>query len=139
VRRSPLGTAVTTGLLYQPQMTDDDECGAVGGMRIGRRNRSTRRKPTPAPLCPQQIPHDQTRARTRAAAVGSQQTVIIAPYFEPFKSSPYPHIIFLSLFNYPFSYALVSQVIYCSNVFRPAFCWAMHFLHPLPPLCYTSH
>jgi hypothetical protein len=24
------------GLLYQPQMIDEDECGAVGGMRIGR-------------------------------------------------------------------------------------------------------
>jgi hypothetical protein len=35
------------GLLYQPLMIDDDECGAVGGMRIGRGNRSTRRKPVP--------------------------------------------------------------------------------------------
>jgi hypothetical protein len=33
VRLSPLGTAATTGLLYQPQMTDD-ECGAVGGIRL---------------------------------------------------------------------------------------------------------
>jgi hypothetical protein len=31
-----------TGLLYQPRMIDD-ECGAVGGMRTGRGNRSTRR------------------------------------------------------------------------------------------------
>jgi hypothetical protein len=38
--------------------------GTVGGMKIGRGNRRTRRKPTPAPLCPSQIPHDQTRART---------------------------------------------------------------------------
>jgi hypothetical protein len=36
---------------------DDDECGAIGGMRIGRGNRSTRTKPTPMPLCPPQIPH----------------------------------------------------------------------------------
>jgi hypothetical protein len=28
--------------------------GAIGGMKIGRGNRSTRRKPTPAPLCPPQ-------------------------------------------------------------------------------------
>jgi hypothetical protein len=35
VRLSPVGTAATIGLLYQPQMTDDDECGAIGGMRIG--------------------------------------------------------------------------------------------------------
>jgi hypothetical protein len=27
----------------------------------------------PAPLCPPQIPHDETQARTRAAAVGSQR------------------------------------------------------------------
>jgi hypothetical protein len=30
--------------------------GAIGGMKFGRGNRSTRRKPTPAPLCPPQIP-----------------------------------------------------------------------------------
>jgi hypothetical protein len=60
------------GLLYQPQMIDD-ECGAVGGMRFGRGNRSTWRKPAPVALCSPQIPHDLTRARTRAAAVGSQR------------------------------------------------------------------
>jgi hypothetical protein len=43
-----------------------------GGMKIGRGNRSTRRTFSPAPLCPPQIPLDQTRARTRAAAVGKQ-------------------------------------------------------------------
>jgi hypothetical protein len=73
VRLSPLGTAATTDLLYQPQMIDDDDCGAIGGMKIGRGNRSTRRKPAPAPLRPPQIPLDQTRARTWAAAVGSQR------------------------------------------------------------------
>jgi hypothetical protein len=36
------------GLLYQPRMIGDDECGAVGGMRIGMGNRSTRRKPVPS-------------------------------------------------------------------------------------------
>jgi hypothetical protein len=69
---SPLGTAATSGLLYKPQMIDEGDCGAIGGMKIGRGNRSTRRKPAPGPLCPPQIPHDQTRARTRAAAVESQ-------------------------------------------------------------------
>jgi hypothetical protein len=73
VRLSPLGTAATTGLLYQPQMIDDRDCGEIHGMKIGRGNRSTRRKPAPAPLCPPQIPHDQTCTRTRAAAVGSQR------------------------------------------------------------------
>jgi hypothetical protein len=42
-------------------------------MKIGRGNRSTRRKPAPTPLCPPQIPLDQTRDRTRAATVGSQR------------------------------------------------------------------
>jgi hypothetical protein len=42
-------------------------------MRIGRGNRSTRGKPAPVPLCPPQIPHALTWARTRATAVGSQR------------------------------------------------------------------
>jgi hypothetical protein len=46
---SPLGTAATSGLLYKPQMIDENDCGAIGGMKIGRGNRSTRRKPAPAP------------------------------------------------------------------------------------------
>jgi hypothetical protein len=54
-------------------MIDDGDSGEIGGMKIGRGNPNTRRKPVPAPLCPQQIPHDQTRSRTRAAAVGSQR------------------------------------------------------------------
>jgi hypothetical protein len=36
VRLSPIGTAATTGLLYQPQMIDVGDCGAIGGMNIGR-------------------------------------------------------------------------------------------------------
>jgi hypothetical protein len=53
-----LGTAATTGLLYsyQPRMIGDGDCGEIGGMKIGRGNRSTRRKLAPAPLCPPQIP-----------------------------------------------------------------------------------
>jgi hypothetical protein len=73
VRLSLLGTSATAVLLYQPRMIDDDDYGAVGGMRIGRGNRSTRRKPAPVPLCPPQIPHDLSWDRTRAAAVGSQR------------------------------------------------------------------
>jgi hypothetical protein len=60
------------GLLWEAQLTDD-ECGAIGGMRIGRRNWSTRRKLAPVPLCPPQIPHDMILARTRTAAVGSRR------------------------------------------------------------------
>jgi hypothetical protein len=70
VRLSPLGTAATTGLLYPPQMIDDGDYGAIGEMKIGSGNRSTRRKPASATLFPPQIPHEQTGTRTRAAAVG---------------------------------------------------------------------
>jgi hypothetical protein len=51
----------------------DDDDGEFGEMNIGRGNRSTRKKPAPGPLCPPQIPLDQIRARTRAAAMGSQR------------------------------------------------------------------
>jgi hypothetical protein len=71
---SPLGTAATSGLLYKPQMIDEDGCGAIGGMKIGRGNRSTWRKPAPAPLCPPQIPHDQTRGRTPGRRGGKPAT-----------------------------------------------------------------
>jgi hypothetical protein len=46
---SPPGTAATSGQLYKPQMIDEGDCGAIGGMKIGRGNRSTQRKPAPAP------------------------------------------------------------------------------------------
>jgi hypothetical protein len=64
VHRPPIG------LLYQPWIIDD-ECGTVGGMRIGLGSRSTWRKPAPVPLCPPRIPHDVTWAWTWAIAVGS--------------------------------------------------------------------
>jgi hypothetical protein len=69
----PLGTSATEWPILPAPGDYDDDDGEVGGMKIGRGNRSTRRKPTPAPLCPPQIPFDQTRARTRAASVGSQR------------------------------------------------------------------
>jgi hypothetical protein len=40
-------------------MIDEGDYGAIGGMNIGRGNRSTQRKPAPAPFCPPQIPLDQ--------------------------------------------------------------------------------
>jgi hypothetical protein len=73
MRPSPLGTAATVWPVVPAPMIDDDDCGAIGGMQIDRGNRSTRRKPAPVPLCSPQIPHDLTRARTRAAAVGMQR------------------------------------------------------------------
>jgi hypothetical protein len=55
-----------------PAPDDDDDCGAISGMRIGRGNWSTQRKPAPVPLCPSQTPHDLTQARTQATTVGRQ-------------------------------------------------------------------
>jgi hypothetical protein len=67
----PLGTSATEW----PIVPAPGDCGdgEFGGIKIGRGNQSTRRKPAPAPLCPPQIPLDQTRARTRAAMLGSQR------------------------------------------------------------------
>jgi hypothetical protein len=45
-----LGTAATTGLLYQPRMIGEGDCGEIGGMKFGKGNQSTRRKSAPAPL-----------------------------------------------------------------------------------------
>jgi hypothetical protein len=67
----PLGTSATEWPVV-PAPGDYDD-GEFSGMKIVRGNRSTVRKPAPAPLCPPQIPLDQTRARTRAAALGSQR------------------------------------------------------------------
>jgi hypothetical protein len=67
----PLGTSA----IYWPIVPAPGDCedGELCGMKIGKGNRDTRRKPAPAPLCSPQILFDQTRARTRAAAVGSQR------------------------------------------------------------------
>jgi hypothetical protein len=54
VQLGPLGTAATDCLVV-PAPGDYDN-GEFGGMKISRENRSTRRKPAPASLCPPQIP-----------------------------------------------------------------------------------
>jgi hypothetical protein len=80
VRPSPLVTSVTSKpIVPAPDDDDDDDNGADDEyrtfdiMRVGKGNRSTRRKPTPVPLFPQQIPHDLTCDRTQAAAVGNRR------------------------------------------------------------------
>jgi hypothetical protein len=50
--------------VYQLWMRGDDVCGAIGGMRIGRGNRSTQRKSSLVPLCLPQIPYDLIPDRT---------------------------------------------------------------------------
>jgi hypothetical protein len=62
---SPLCTSETIWPIVPAP--DDGERGAVGGMRIGRGNQSSRRKPAPVPLYSPQIPHDLACDRTRTA------------------------------------------------------------------------
>jgi hypothetical protein len=116
---NPLGTAATSGVLYKPQMIDEDDCGATGGIMIGRGNRSTRRKPAPAPFCPPQIPHDQTRARTRATAVGSQRLTAWA-MARP-KSSTFLNKQFISGTSWAHSSWNDHLLVTCSVLHRPCF------------------
>jgi hypothetical protein len=39
--RWDFGSAATTGLLYQPRMIDDGDCGETGGMKIGKPRHSS--------------------------------------------------------------------------------------------------
>jgi hypothetical protein len=55
IHLGPLGTAATIRPIV-PAPGDYDD-GEIGGMMVGRGNRSTRRKPAAVPLCPPQIPH----------------------------------------------------------------------------------
>jgi hypothetical protein len=50
VQLGPLGTAATKRPIVEVPGDYDD--GEIGGMIIGRENRSTRRRPVPVPLCP---------------------------------------------------------------------------------------
>jgi hypothetical protein len=70
VQLGPLGTAATNRPILLAQ--GDYDNGEIGGMMIGRENRSTRRKPAPLPVCLSQTLH-AAQTRTWAAAVGSQR------------------------------------------------------------------
>jgi hypothetical protein len=54
-------------------MIDEDDCGAIGGMKIGRGNRSTGRKPVPVPFVHHKSHMTWPELEPRAAAVGSQR------------------------------------------------------------------
>jgi hypothetical protein len=61
--------------------------GAIGGIKIGRGNQSTRRKPAQRHFVHHKIPHDQTRARTPDRRDGKPATnrlsygaAILAPF-----------------------------------------------------------
>jgi hypothetical protein len=60
VQLGPLSTAATNRPIVPAP--GDYEDGEIGGMMVGRGNRSTRRKPAPVPFCPPQIPHTYLNA-----------------------------------------------------------------------------
>jgi hypothetical protein len=57
VQLRPPSTSATNWPTVPPPSNYD---GGFGGTMIGMGNRSARRKPAPVPLCPPQIPNDQT-------------------------------------------------------------------------------
>jgi hypothetical protein len=65
------------GPLVLVQYGDNYGCGAVGGMRIGRGSRRTRRDCILMPICPQ-VPHALNLDQFQAAEVGSRQLTAIA-------------------------------------------------------------
>jgi hypothetical protein len=93
------------------QMIDDD-CGEIGGMRIGRGNRTTRRKPAPMPLYPPQITHDLTWARTRrltAWAMARPLPLMPKVFFPSLPGSP----------SIPFFHGVVIEKLVWVNGFCP--------------------
>jgi hypothetical protein len=63
-------TIISVSKQYRVDYRIINECEGVGGMRIGRVNRSNRKKPAPVSLCPPYISRGITWDRTPAAAVG---------------------------------------------------------------------
>jgi hypothetical protein len=55
----PLGTAATNRSVVSA--LGDYDYGEIGGIMIGKENRSTQRKPAPVPLCPPQTLHSLPR------------------------------------------------------------------------------
>jgi hypothetical protein len=123
VKLSPLGTSAT----ISPTVPAPDYrwwCGAVGGMRIGRGNRNTKRKPAPVPICQPQISHDLTWDRTQAASVVSRwitawavarpQSTTVTFYFYRWT---YLHIVFSSSLIWTMSLVTNSK---CWQVYSPS-------------------
>jgi hypothetical protein len=52
------GTAVTIGLLYQPRMISDGDCGEIGGINIDRETEVFGENLPQRQFCPPKILHD---------------------------------------------------------------------------------
>jgi hypothetical protein len=67
-------TTLLVSRLYNVGDRIINECGAAGGMRIGRGNRCTQLETSPVvPLCPPQIPHGLTLDRTQFIAESNRR------------------------------------------------------------------
>jgi hypothetical protein len=64
---SPLGTVATSGLFYKPQLLDEGDCGAIGGMQLhlscSRHGYSIHAKKPVHTECPYNFPSSKTRRR----------------------------------------------------------------------------
>jgi hypothetical protein len=65
-------------------------------MKIDRGNRSTRRKPAPAPLCPPQIPLDQTRDSGLLPS-GFPTNILYGFLFSPIRATCPAYLILIDL------------------------------------------
>jgi hypothetical protein len=62
-------------------MIVDGDHGVIGGMRIGRGNRSTQTNPAPEPISPPQIPHDQTQAQMPYDSILTKYSILVGSFF----------------------------------------------------------
>jgi hypothetical protein len=88
-------------------MIGEGDCGEIGGMKIGRGNRSTRRKPAPAPLCPRQISHEIFKIRILCVFLDFPVRVILLHL--------YLHVYFVMT-----KFPVPSPVLRPSKKFRPS-------------------
>jgi hypothetical protein len=113
--------------------------GAIGGMKIRRGNRSTRRKPTPAPLCPPQNSIWQTRSRTPDRSGGKPETNCLsygAAFFSPISSPLTTRRVTVEVFD-PASTRVVpilSQIDPIHTI--PSYLPMIHFILPTH-LCFS--
>jgi hypothetical protein len=77
--------------IVEPQMIDEGDYGAIGGMMIGRGNRSTRRKPAPAPFCPPQRNWDLFSQRWSSRAMGMTTYLYVPPMLGAWRCIPPLH------------------------------------------------
>jgi hypothetical protein len=66
---------------------------AFGGMRIGKANWSTKRKPAPVTSCLLQMPYDLTRDQTRTSAVGCRQRTVWAMIGPSWILKTHPYVL----------------------------------------------